>query len=51
MPLNLGNIRQASNRKAEELAIESSRNALPDRGFTDSWRSHEADYLPFDSST
>ena len=50
MPFNLRDIRQPSNRKAEKLPIERTRDAFPDGGLPDTRRAHKANDLPLHRS-
>lgn len=51
MTLDLCNIRQATNREAEELPVERMGNRLPDRRLADTRRADETDDLALDRST
>lgn len=48
MPLNLRHVRQPTDRKSEELAVERARDGLSDGGFADTGRTGETDDFALD---
>lgn len=51
MAFNLSDVRQTSDREAEELSIQSSSDGFPDRRLSDTRWTHEADDLAFNCAS